>query len=234
MTNSSTPINRREIRSFARRSGRLSVTQKQAINELWALYGIDYEKSDAIFKQLALQNESIKLEIGFGNGDSLIEMAKNDPESQYIGIEVHTPGVGRILLNIHQLGLTNLKIMSHDAIEVFRDMVPDAILQRVFLFFPDPWHKQRHHKRRIVNQKFRDFLVAKLQLKGVIHMATDWQNYADHMADEFLTDARFENLGNTKGVSVKPNYRPDTKFEKRGLRLAHDISDLLFEKVSNR
>jgi len=231
MDDDSTLIIKREIRSFARRSGRLSMTQKQAINELWSLYGIDYENSQSAFNILAQQGQPIKLEIGFGNGDSLIEMAKNDCESQYVGIEVHTPGVGRILLNIHQLGLTNLKIMSHDAVEILRDMIPGGFLTRVFLFFPDPWHKLRHHKRRIVNQKFRDFLATKLINEGVIHMATDWQNYADHMAAEFLSDARFKNLGDENGISKKPDYRSLTKFEKRGLRLEHHISDLLFSTL---
>jgi len=225
------PVIKREIRSFARRSGRLSITQKDAIKTLWSLYGIDYEKSQTSFVALATQPKPIKLEIGFGNGDSLIEMAKNDPESLYVGIEVHTPGVGRILLNIHELGLDNLKIMSHDAVEIFRDMIPNKFLTRVFLFFPDPWHKLRHHKRRIVNEKFRDFLSHKLIQGGVIHMATDWQNYADHMAAEFLNDDRFKTLGNKQGISIKPGYRPKTKFERRGLRLEHHISDLLFKKL---
>lgn len=225
-----TPMVKREIRSFARRSGRLSITQKEAIKTLWSLYGIDYQASTDAFITLASQPKPIKVEIGFGNGDSLIEMAKNDPESLYVGIEVHTPGVGRILLNIHELGLDNLKVMSHDAVEILRDMVPDHVLTRVFLFFPDPWHKLRHHKRRIVNQKFRDLLAIKLVAEGVIHMATDWQNYADHMAAEFLSDTRFQTLGNEQGISLKPDYRPLTKFEKRGLRLEHAISDLLFSK----
>ncbi len=226
-----TPIIKREIRSFARRSGRLSVTQKEAIKSLWSLYGIDYEASKDAFKQLAKQSKPIKLEIGFGNGDSLIKMAKNDPDSLYVGIEVHTPGVGRILLNIHELGLDNLKIMSHDAVEIFRDMIPSNLLTRVFLFFPDPWHKVRHHKRRIVNEKFRDFLADKLVPNGVIHMATDWQNYADHMAQEFLSDVRFQSMGDKNGISKKPDYRPLTKFENRGLRLKHSISDLLFSTL---
>ena len=224
------PIIKREIKSFARRSGRLSDTQKDAIKNLWSLYGIDYEKSHDAFNELKQLNKPIKLEIGFGNGDSLIEMAKNDPDALYVGIEVHTPGVGRLLLNIQKLGLNNLKVMSHDAVEIVKDMIPNHFLSRVFLFFPDPWHKTRHHKRRIVNQKFRDFLSAKLIRGGVIHMATDWQNYADHMVEEFMADKRFDNMGNEQGVSHKPNYRPLTKFERRGLRLEHHISDLLFRK----
>ncbi|MBL7004913.1 MAG: tRNA (guanosine(46)-N7)-methyltransferase TrmB [Gammaproteobacteria bacterium] len=219
---------KREIRSFARRSGRLSTTQKTAIKELWGLYGIDYDSKSNAIAELTKADKPLKVEIGFGNGDSLIEMAKNDPDSQYIGIEVHTPGIGRILKNIADLGLTNLKVMSHDAMEILRDMLPSRCLSRVFLFFPDPWHKARHNKRRIVNQKFRDLLALKLLPKGVIHMATDWQDYADHMVDEFLNDERFYNLGDAKGVSLKPDYRPQTKFERRGLRLEHAISDLLF------
>lgn len=221
---------KREIKSFARRSGRLSLSQKDALTTLWPFYGIDYARSEEGFKRLTKQQKPIKLEIGFGNGDSLIEMAKNDPKSLYVGIEVHTPGVGRILLNIHQQNIDNLIIMSHDAVEILRDMVPNECLTRVFLFFPDPWHKSRHHKRRIVNEKFRNLLAEKLLKDGVIHIATDWQNYADQMAKAFLKDNRFKNLGNELGISPKPDYRPKTKFEKRGLRLKHAISDLLLCK----
>lgn len=230
--NNGADFKHRHIKSFARRSGRLSVTQKQAINELWAEYGLDYQPTTQVFEQLLKQHPILKIEIGFGNGDALIEMAQKDPEAFYVGIEVHTPGVGRTLLNIHHKGIKNLKIMSHDAIEILQNMLPDNAINRAFLFFPDPWHKLRHHKRRIVNEQFRDLLAAKLQNQGVIHMATDWQNYAQHMADEFLSDKRFLNLGNQLGFSPKPSYRPQTKFETRGIKLSHSISDLLFEKTS--
>lgn len=219
---------KREIRSFARRSGRFSETQKNAISEYWSLYGIDFEPSEQSFLDLS-KHKQLKLEIGFGNGDSLISMAQNEPESYFVGIEVHKPGVGRIINNIHQLGLNNLSVISHDAIDIMRHMIPKQSIDRLFLFFPDPWHKIRHHKRRIVNQKFRDLLVEILKPKGVIHMATDWQNYADHMFTEFISDDRFVNMGDTKGCVKKPEYRPLTKFEQRGQRLGHKISDLMFE-----
>ena len=221
----------RTIRSFVKRTGRLTKSQRYALEEYWPCYGIDFQPDQQVdFSALFTNPGCIKLEIGFGNGDSLVEMANKDPSCCYIGIEVHDPGVGHCLKRIHDQGLTNLKLISHDAVEVLESMIPVASLDAVFLFFPDPWHKKRHHKRRIVNQAFRDVLVNVMKTGAVLHMATDWLDYAEHMAGELLSDVRFSNTGNEFGFVDKPQYRPETKFERRGLRLGHEVRDLVFRK----
>ena len=224
------PVHKRAIHSFVKRKGRQSDRQKQALQQYWPEYGIEYSNALLDFSQLFPDLSVVKLEIGFGNGESLVQMAKLDDSSGYIGIEVHTPGVGNCLNLIHDQQLSNLGLMTHDAIEVLQSMIPPNSLSAVFLFFPDPWHKKRHNKRRIVNNVFKDLLIKVLKPGAVLHMATDWQDYAEHMAQEMLADSRFRNLGNELGYSEKPDYRPITKFERRGLRLGHGVWDLMFEK----
>lgn len=221
----------RAIRSFARRSGRLTLGQKNGLSEYWSLYGLDFEPTEEGVSQAIQGFQSVNLEIGFGNGDALIEMAGNQPEAIYIGVEVHTPGVGRCLNNIENNALGNARLISHDAIEVMQHMVPAQSLDRILLFFPDPWHKQRHHKRRIVNQKFRDLAFRLLKPNGHLHFATDWQNYAEHMVKELSSDERFSNCGNSEGYAQRPDYRPLTKFEQRGIKLGHGVWDLVFQKI---
>ncbi|MBC8212026.1 MAG: tRNA (guanosine(46)-N7)-methyltransferase TrmB [Gammaproteobacteria bacterium] len=222
----------RAIRSFVKRTGRKTEGQRLALEHYWPLYGLAFEESSLLdLARLFPAKSGVKLEIGFGNGDSLVQMAQQDVDSGYIGIEVHTPGVGHCLKQLHDAQLSNLRLISHDAIEVLESMIPAQSIERVFLFFPDPWHKKRHHKRRIVNRQFRDLLIRVLKPGGVLHMATDWQHYAEHMAAEMLADTRFANLGDEHGFSEKPDYRPDTKFERRGLRLGHGVWDLVFVKV---
>jgi tRNA (guanine-N7-)-methyltransferase len=222
---------KRSIRSYVKRSGRLTAGQEYAINNYWPMYGLDYQPSTQLdLQQVFAGYAKIKLEIGFGNGESLVQMATADPESAYIGIEVHEPGVGHCLKRIHEAQLNNLKLMSHDAIEVLQNTLPEQCLDRVFLFFPDPWHKKKHRKRRIVNQQFRDLLIKTLKPQGVLHMATDWQEYARHMAQDLFSDQRFVNLGDNQGYCERPNYRPETKFERRGHRLGHGVWDLMFQK----
>lgn len=226
----STGFERRSIRSFVKRTGRITSGQQHALEHYWPKYGLDFNPQQIFdLGQLFPAANCFKLEIGFGNGDSLVTMAAHDPECAYIGIEVHTPGVGHCLQKIHEQGLSNLKLISHDAIEVLETMIPHQSLDRVFLFFPDPWHKKRHHKRRIVNQQFRDLLTRTLKPGGILHMATDWQHYAEHMAQDLMADARFKNLGNAQGFCDKPSYRPLTKFERRGQKLGHGVWDLHFE-----
>ncbi len=220
----------RTVRSFVKRTGRQSDRQKQALQLYWPQYGISYDDTLLDFDKTFPGFSDIKLEIGFGNGESLVQMAKQDETSAFIGIEVHTPGVGNCLNLIHENQLSNLHLMTHDAIEVLQSMIPENSLSAVFLFFPDPWHKKRHNKRRIVNKVFRDLLVKVLKPGAVLHMATDWQDYAEHMAKEMLADSRFQNLGNDQGYCEKPDYRPTTKFERRGHRLGHGVWDLMFNK----
>jgi len=219
----------RSIKSFVRRSGRITPSQKHALENYWPSYGIDFADERLV---LPPQFEFVKLEIGIGNGDALISMAAADPSSLYIGIEVHEPGIGRSLNQIQQQQLGNVRLIKHDAIEVLQHMIAPATLDRVLLFFPDPWHKKRHHKRRIVNQGFRDLIDKMLKPGGVIHIATDWQDYAEWIAAEFLADARFSNQGDAEGYAECPSYRPLTRFEQRGRRLGHGVWDLLFVKKS--
>ena len=225
----STPI-LRSIKSFVRRSGRLTPGQKNALEQHWHLYGIDFSQKAINTDEFVRDFKAIKFEIGIGNGDALINMAENDPQSLYIGVKVHQPGIGRCLNNVVDKSLPNVRLISHDAIDVMQFMLPENSLGRILLFFPDPWHKKRHNKRRIVNQQFRDLAYRLLKTGGCIHLATDWQDYAEHMATELLSDKRFFNHGDAAGFCERPGYRPVTHFEQRGLKLGHGVWDLLFEK----
>lgn len=218
----------RSIRSFVRRSGRMTPSQKNAIETWWSTYGIEFSQEPAV---LPTGFNALKLEIGIGNGDALIHMAAMDSSSLYLGVEVHEPGIGRCLNNIHQRQLTNVRLLRHDAVEVLESMIPAESLDRILLFFPDPWHKKRHHKRRIVNQRFRDLVFEGLKVGAAIHVATDWQDYAESIAEQFLQDQRFHNEGDANGYADCPDYRPPTRFEQRGRRLGHGVWDLLFKKV---
>ncbi len=219
---------KRTIRSFVRRGGRITPSQQKALENYWPRYGIEYSPAPL---ELPAEYTVVKLEIGIGNGDALIGMAAGDPHSLYIGVEVHEPGIGRCLNAIEREQLENVRLIRHDAVEVLARMLPPSSLDRVLLFFPDPWHKKRHHKRRIVNARFRDLVHTTLKAGGVIHAATDWQDYAEWIAQQFLGDTRFRNLGDERGYSPCPDYRPRTRFENRGRRLGHGVWDLLFEKL---
>ena len=220
---------KRSIRSFVRRGGRLTASQRNAIETCWPLYGVEFQQG---MPSLPNGFDAFKLEIGIGNGDALIHMGSSDPGSLYLGVEVHEPGIGRCLNNIHQQQLSNIRLIKHDAIEVLEQMIETSVLDRILLFFPDPWHKKRHHKRRIVNQRFRDLVYRALKPGGAIHIATDWQDYAESIAEQFLADDRFVNEGKADGYIEAPEYRPETRFEQRGLRLGHGVWDLLFAKSS--
>ena len=172
------------------------------------------------------------LEIGFGNGGSLAQMAKANPQNNYLGIEVHRPGVGNLLLQIEQDNISNIRVICADAVEVLEQMIPDASLYRVQLFFPDPWHKKKHHKRRIVQKPFVELLRQKLIIGGVFHMATDWQDYAEHMMVVMSEAEGFNNQSGAGEYAERPDYRPLTKFEQRGHRLGHSVWDLLFERTA--
>ncbi len=224
--------NHRTIRSFVKRSGRLTTGQRHALDQYWSLYGIDYDPDKLLDLTSVFPAQTcFKLEIGFGNGESLVYMAKQDPSCGYIGIEVHDPGVGHCLGRIHDEQLQNLRIISHDAIDVLERMIPKHSLQAGFLFFPDPWPKKRHHKRRILNKKLRDLLAIALLPGGTLHMTTDWQEYAEYMAEDMFSDERFKNRGDSLGYATKPDYRPTTKFERRGRKLGHSVWDLIFERL---
>ncbi|MCK5664332.1 MAG: tRNA (guanosine(46)-N7)-methyltransferase TrmB [Thiotrichaceae bacterium] len=222
----------RNIKSYVVRSGRMTPGQEKSYTELWQIYGIEADKQLVDFTQVYARQSPIILEIGFGMGDSLIEMAANNPGFNYLGIEVHKPGVGRLLGNIGERSLTNLRVMRADAVEVLKSQIPDESLQAVYLFFPDPWHKRRHNKRRIVKEEFIQLLRKKLHSHGQFHMATDWKDYAVQMLKEMNAAAGFKNCSEQGDYIPRPEYRPMTKFERRGERLGHGVWDLLFEKIA--
>ncbi len=221
----------RRIRSFVRREGRLTPGQQRAMEELFPRFGIEQGEQqlnlDAIFGRSAPRI----LEIGFGNGETLAEIARNHPDNDYLGIEVHRPGVGHLLQHIEEQGLTNLRVMSEDAVEIMDKQIPDGSLDALYLFFPDPWHKKKHHKRRQVNPSWAQLVRRKLKPGGRLHMATDWENYAEQMRDVLNAAEGFHNTSPTGDYVSKPDYRPETKFERRGLRLGHGVWDLVFERV---
>jgi tRNA (guanine-N7-)-methyltransferase len=218
----------RTIRSFVRRAGRVTPRQKLALDNLWARYGIEPAAGILNFTQIFGRQAPTALEIGFGNGQTLLSLAARDPQTNFIGIEVHVPGVGALLAGIEEQGLTNIRVLQADAIEVLNHNIPDGSLSAVYLFFPDPWHKKRHHKRRIVQVDFVKLLHRKLIAGGIFHMATDWQEYAEHMLATLESDPNFTNQAGIGNYSAKPDYRPTTKFEQRGERLGHGVWDLIF------
>ena len=228
MTDNSQSPNKREIRSFVRREGRMTEAQKNAIAELWPRYGLDFNGQQLDITAVFQRQATTILEIGFGMGDSLVAIAESHPENNYIGIEVHRPGVGRLLGKVQEKQLSNLKVFCHDAVEVLKQSIADESLDGVFLFFPDPWPKARHHKRRIVQPAFVELIAKKLKPGGFFHMATDWENYAEHILEVMNASPLFKNQSPTGGAVTKPDYRPLTKFEKRGQRLGHGIWDLVF------
>ncbi|GEM81049.1 tRNA (guanosine(46)-N7)-methyltransferase TrmB [Vibrio superstes] len=223
----------RKIRSFVRREGRLTKGQETALNECWPTMGIDYQNELLDWAQVFGNTNPVVLEIGFGMGASLVEMAKAAPEKNFIGIEVHRPGVGACLSLARDEGITNLRVMCHDAVEVFENMIPDGSLQTVQLFFPDPWHKKRHHKRRIVQVEFAEMLRSKLQMEtGIFHMATDWENYAEHMIEIMNQAPGFANIATDGDYIPRPEERPLTKFEARGHRLGHGVWDIKYKRTA--
>ncbi len=221
----------RRIRSFVRRQGRLTKGQEFALENYWPVMGVEYQDAPVDFTELFGREAPVTLEIGFGMGTSLVAMAKANPQQNFLGIEVHSPGVGACLATAHEEGVENLRVMCHDAVEVLQKMVPDNSLSMVQLFFPDPWHKARHNKRRIVQVPFAEFVKSKLQLGGVFHMATDWEPYAEHMLEVMSSIDGYKNQSETNDYVPRPDSRPVTKFEQRGHRLGHGVWDLMFERV---
>lgn len=222
----------RKVRSFVRREGRLTKGQEKALADLWPVMGVDFAPAKLDLTTLFGREAPVVLEIGFGMGASLVEMAKHAPEKNFIGIEVHTPGVGACLSAAEEADVTNLRVFCHDAIEVLDLMIPDASLACLQLFFPDPWHKKRHHKRRIVQPEFAQKIRQKIAVGGVFHMATDWENYAEHMLEVMSAAEGYENTSTTGNWVERPEWRPLTKFEQRGHRLGHGVWDLIFKRIN--
>lgn len=223
-----TDLRNRHIRSFVLRQGHLSPAQQRAVDTLMPKYGIPYENKPLNLDQAFGRSASKILEIGFGMGDSTATIAQAHPENDYLCLEVHTPGVGNLLKLIDTQQITNIRIIQHDAVEVLRDMIADASLDGVHIFFPDPWHKARHNKRRMIQSPFIAKLVQKISPGGYIHAATDWQNYAEQILRVFGEDPLLENTATD--YAPRPEYRPLTKFEKRGLNLGHGVWDMVFNR----
>ena len=218
------------IKSFIRRIGRMTTAQRQALDSLWDKYCLGNEgKCD--FVEVFGRRSAVILEIGFGNGESLAKTALENPEKDYIGIEVHKPGVGNLLAQLERQEIKNVRIFYHDAIEVLEKCIPEHSLSAVHLFFPDPWHKRKHHKRRIVRSSFVKLIATKLTRGGYFHAATDWQHYAEHMLKVLSGTEFFVNQSGDNTYSVRPDYRPLTKFEQRGIRLGHGVWDLIFKRI---
>jgi tRNA (guanine-N7-)-methyltransferase len=217
-----------KIKSFVKREGRLTNAQARAIEVNWPSMGLSVDMGLLDLSVVFGNTNPVVLEIGFGMGKSLVEMAKNAPELNFIGIEVHRPGVGACLADAEEAGVTNLRVFEHDAIEVLDKCIADHSLHRLQLFFPDPWHKKRHHKRRIVQTEFAQRVHKKLAPQGQLHMATDWEPYAQYMLEVMQTQENYTNLSPSNDYIPRPEYRPITKFEVRGQKLGHGVWDLLF------
>jgi tRNA (guanine-N7-)-methyltransferase len=221
----------RPIRSFVRRAGRLTASQERALEDLWPTYGLAYSPESLDFTAVFGRSAPIVLEIGYGNGDTLVELAAAAPDSDFIGIEVHEPGVGHCLIKAHEAGVSNLRLVVHDAVEVLEKQVPPGSLRRINLYFPDPWPKKRHHKRRIIQPAFLETCASHLEPGGAIHVATDWADYAEHIDAAFAAMPMFRCTERREHSGDRPFQRPVTKFEKRGLRHGHRITDWRFEKI---
>jgi len=235
----------RKILSFVRREGRLTSSQERALENLYPLYGVSLETTPILTSQSLFNNQNpLILEIGFGMGTSLITMAQANPDKNYLGIEVHRPGVGHILLEIDKNRMANLKVLCHDAVEVLNHHIPANTLLGVQIFFPDPWHKKKHHKRRLIQENFIKNLIPKLTShhsslnsfqKSWIHLATDWEDYAQQMMSVMSASSNqfpeFKNKYGENTFAPDTAGRPSTKFQARGERLGHGVWDLVFEKI---
>ncbi len=222
----------RPIRSFVRRAGRMTPSQRLALEELWPAAGLAYSDEPLDFEAIFGRSAPVVLEIGFGDGETLVQQAAENPEKNYLGIEVHEPGVGHCLLKARDSGISNLRLLMHDAIEVLNDQVPPGSLARVNLYFPDPWPKKRHHKRRIVQDSFLNMIGDRLDIDGTLNIATDWAEYADHIDEIFSRSERFSCTERREHHGEQPLDRPQTKFERRGLKRGYSICDWCFTKTN--
>jgi len=218
----------RAIRSFVTRAGRMTDAQERALSQLWPKYGVAFEALPLDFDALFGRTAPRVVEIGFGNGEHLAALAASHPERDHIGIEVHRPGVGRLLLAIEERGLTNLRIVSHDAVQVFEEQIPRHSLDEVLILFPDPWPKKRHHKRRLIQAPFVALLAQHLKPGGLVRLATDWQPYAVQMLEVLDGAPALENVAGAARFMARPPERARTRFEARGERLGHAVWDMTY------
>jgi tRNA (guanine-N7-)-methyltransferase len=227
--NETEELSQRRIRSFVLRQGRLTKGQARALETGFPQFGVSYVPELLDLNAVFNRADSKKiLEIGFGMGETTAKIAQVLPECDFLAAEVHTPGVGALLKLIQENALTNIRVIQHDVVEVLHNMVADASLDGVHIFFPDPWHKKRHHKRRLIQAEFVKLLCTKLKHGGYLHVATDWQEYAEWVLEVLKAETQLENT--VKDYAVKPSYRPLTKFENRGLKLGHGVWDMVFTR----
>jgi tRNA (guanine-N7-)-methyltransferase len=224
-------LRNRPIRSFVMRTGRQTVAQTRALEDLWPRYGVDYSPRPLSLDEVFGRAAPRTLEIGFGNGEHLASLAAAHPERDYLGIEVHRPGVGHLLLLAQTHALANIRVSTHDAVEVLRDQIAPASLDEVLVLFPDPWHKKRHHKRRLIQPPFVELIASRMQAGGMFRLATDWEEYAVQMLEVLgAATPLFRNFSPTGDWMPRPEERAPTRFEKRGARLGHGVWDLAFER----
>ncbi|HEY6239939.1 MAG TPA: tRNA (guanosine(46)-N7)-methyltransferase TrmB [Burkholderiales bacterium] len=220
---------RRQIRSFVLRQGRVTNAQRRACEELLPVYGVPFARAPLDLDRQFGRSAPKVLEIGFGMGETTATIAQAHPENDYLGIEVHTPGVGSLLKHVAELNLKNVRIIQHDAVEVLQQMIASVALDGVHLFFPDPWPKKRHHKRRLIQPPFVALLASRMKPGATVHAATDWEDYAQQMLQVLSAEPALENTAT--GFAQRPGSRPETKFEGRGLKLGHRVWDLVFRKT---
>lgn len=218
---------KRRVRSFVRRPGRMTAAQQRALDELLPRYALAFDCND--FRAAFSRAAPLVVEIGCGNGDALVWMAANEPDKNFIGIEVHEPGVGRLLRGLARDGLGNVRVAMRDAVEVLRTQAPDASIDELRIYFPDPWPKKRHHKRRLIQPEFASEMIRALKPGGVLHLATDWAPYADWMREVLAEQPALSDI--SQPGFARPGWRPQTHFERRGERKGHPIADLVYQKV---
>ncbi|MBX9890277.1 MAG: tRNA (guanosine(46)-N7)-methyltransferase TrmB [Amoebophilaceae bacterium] len=223
----------REIKSFVLRQGKITPGQQRALEELMPRYGVDYAPELIDLNKVFGRDNAKILEIGFGMGHATWQIAKTNPEQDYLGVEVHLPGVGALLMQIAEHEVNNLRLIRHDAVEVLRHMLADNSLDGVHIFFPDPWHKKRHNKRRLIQTEFVNLLCQKLKPGAYLHLATDWQDYALWMINVLKDVPMLRNQAVDGDYVARPDYRPLTKFEQRGLKLGHGVWDIIYRKISD-
>lgn len=228
------PLAHRAVRSFVMRAGRTTAAQARALEQLWPRYGVEFTRTPLDMDALFPRRVPRMLEIGFGAGEALLDFALAHVDYDCIGIEVHPPGVGHLLLGLEQAGLSNVRVLMHDAVEVLAQTLPEHSVDLVHIFFPDPWPKKRHHKRRLIQPAFVQLLARVLTMRGEIRLATDWEPYAQHMREVFDASAEFENVHGSNEFAPRAQVRPLTRFERRGQRLGHGVWDLHYRRCERR
>ena len=219
---------KKSIKSYVKRERRLTKSQLYGLDNYWIKYGIEFSPKIINFEEIFESYKPLILDIGFGSGESTINHAISHPENNYLAVEVHRPGIGRLLNKIEENTLTNIKIIKHDVIDILKEQIPDCSLTQIFIFFPDPWPKKRHHKRRLINKELIKLIKKKLVLHGRLHIATDWENYANYIMEIGNADLELINLAGHNNYSPRPEWRTETRFEHRGKKLEHNVWDLCY------